>query len=403
MKSIMLMIHRIGIPAFLLLSLLLASCIQSPAANQSAAEGTEAGETETTEAPAETQAPAPSEPPAQTEAPALTAAVSETSPPATTEATVSSTTVPGGEVIGEENVDQIQAVGGIKLQEARLFSWMPDSQGLVVAIPTHIVFYSLNPLQETGRFNAPAVTLMTVSPDGDLIAWSGEDNTLHIWSISAGSEIHTLGVRSSPLISLAFSPDGSILGVSTSSGDSIELWDPRSGQNIQNWNLPYQVSSLSFSPDGSSLAGIEQGSFNVHFWSVPGGEEQRVLSWTEGASPALYGAYFTPDWKTLAWVARGTVQLMDVATENLGPSLGHEDFVSAVSLSSDGSLIATAAAGTVGDEFLPVVYLWSLSTGEQVQALPQEQPVTSLAFSPDGRSLAILTSDNVLSLWEVPQ
>jgi WD40 repeat protein len=397
------MIRRIGIPASLLFFLLLSACVQSPAANPSTTQEIETGETETIEAPAETLAPASIDTPALTEAPAQTIAASETVSPAAPETTVSSTGVPEGEVIGEENAEQIQVVGGIRLQEARLFSWMPDSQGLVVATETHIVFYSLNPLQETGRFNAPSATLMTVSPDGDLIAWSGEDNTLHIWSASAGSEVHTLGVRTSPLISLAFSPDGSLLAVSTSSGDSIELWDPRSGQNIQNWSLPYQVSNLSFSPDGSSLGGVEQASFNVHIWSVPGGEEQRVLSWTEGASPVLYGAYFTPDWKTLAWVARGTVQLMDVATGNPGPSLGHEDFVSAVSLSSDGSLIATAAAGTVGDEFLPVVYLWSIPTGEQIHVVPQEQPVTSLAFSPDGRVLAILTSDNILSLWEVPQ
>jgi WD40 repeat protein len=199
--------------------------------------------------------------------------------------------------------------------------------------------------------------------------------------------------------SMVFSPDGKTLAVATPE-NQVELWDTATGENVDIWELPFWVSNLSFSPDGSSLAGVDSANFTVHIWSFPGGEEQRTLAWTEHASPALYSAAFTQDWRTLAWVARGTIQLMDVASGSLGPVLEHEDFVSAIAIAPDGSLLASAAAATVEDTFTPVVLLWDLASGEQVNVLPQPEAVTSMAFSPDGRTLAVLTFDNVLRLLE---
>jgi WD40 repeat protein len=94
---------------------------------------------------------------------------------------------------------------------------------------------------------------------------------------------------------------------------------------------------------------------------------------------------------------------MEVKSGDLGPMLSHEDFVSAVAWSPDGSLLASAAGGTVNGEFAPLVYLWDSVSGQQVTTLIQKAPAMSLAFSPDGRELAILDSTGSLYLWVVQE
>jgi WD40 repeat protein len=212
--------------------------------------------------------------------------------------------------------------------------------------------------------------------------------------------VHTLQSQDGAITGLAFSPDRSILAAATYQNQLV-FWDTSNGQQISSQGIAYWLSNLSYSPDGSLLAGVDLPNFAVHIYDAVTLEEQRTLTWTESASPALYGAFFSPDWKTLAWVARGTVQLMDVATQALGPTLSHEDFVNDAAWSPDGSLISTAAAGTVNGSFSPVVFVWDAQTGELITPLVQPEVVLSIAFSPDGRELASLIAGGNLQLWAV--
>ena len=181
------------------------------------------------------------------------------------------------------------------------------------------------------------------------------------------------------------------------------MWEGRDGsvQVSREWQLPYWLTDLAFSPDGTILAGADLTNFTVHVFDLASGEEVRSLMWTEHASPALYGVEFSPDWKYLAWVARGSVLIMDLESGEPLANLEHEDFVSAYTWSADGELLATAAAGTLRGEFSPMVYLWEASTGALVNQLAQQASVLSMSFSPDGRELAVLTSGGALQIWQV--
>jgi WD40 repeat protein len=158
------------------------------------------------------------------------------------------------------------------------------------------------------------------------------------------------------------------------------------------------------SPDGKNLAVLEVDRFAVDIYDTASGQLARTLVWAEHAAPVLSGVVFSPDWRTLAWIARGGVLLMDVASGGEGLLLSHEDFVQSVAFTADGSWLASAAMGTLNDEFIPVIRVWNVSDGSAVSTLAGHTAgVRLLKFSADGRWLAAAGEDGSLTTWEVSQ
>ncbi|MGH2522078.1 MAG: WD40 repeat domain-containing protein, partial [Anaerolineales bacterium] len=199
------------------------------------------------------------------------------------------------------------------------------------------------------------------------------------------------------LTHVSTSPDGKWLAVGSSQG--IRLYDLGAldpvGEIATGPNAPRQIF---FSPDGRTLAALMDGDESVHVWDLssgqPGASPARTLTWTDRAAPVLYGVTFSPDWRVLAWVARGTVQLMDVATGQLLAGLGHEDFVQQIAFSPDGKLLATSFGG---------VKVWDVASGQELQTLiPYPDAIgASLTFSPDGATLVTASGEGTTKVWDV--
>lgn len=178
-------------------------------------------------------------------------------------------------------------------------------------------------------------------------------------------------------------------------GQEIRLFDIFTQEDRLSFLPGFPYSAAFFSPDDSTLGVASLDSIEIILFSAKDGSVQGSLSGFTTAAP-VYLAKFSTIGETLIWISRGTVQPMHIGSGELGPTLSHEDFVAAVAISPDGSMIATAAAGTLNGEFQPLITLWDTFSGEVLWQNGNTAYFSSLDFSPDGSLLAAGTEGEVI-------
>ena len=204
-------------------------------------------------------------------------------------------------------------------------------------------------------------------------------------------------VFKTPIVLLDFSSDGHSMAT-TPDQNTVELRDVTSGKTVTSFKPGAPFSSLAFSPDGKTVALTSVDEIMATLWQVEGGKLIGKLGGFQTAAP-VYDVSFSPNGKALVWHARAQVQLMDIATQKLGPSFEHEDFVSALAVSQDGSLLATSAGGTVDGNLIPLVFVWNAQNGSTLQKIKPPDNCTALAFSPKSHLLAGGAGNQVV-LWD---
>ena len=156
-----------------------------------------------------------------------------------------------------------------------------------------------------------AVISVSFSPDGTLLV-SASLGRIKLWDVATRENIATLEGHTDAIWSVAFSPNGTLLASGSDDG-TVKLWDVATKQNIATFMRTSWVHSVSFSPDGTTLAsGLLYG--GVLLWDVGTGKNIAALRTGGGLSVS-----FSPDGTTLAaGSGRGKVTLLDVS-EWMGP------------------------------------------------------------------------------------
>jgi WD40 repeat protein len=270
-------------------------------------------------------------------------------------------------------------------------------------------------------------------PGAQTIVWSVTSDAVFVASRTAVIELPASGGQGRQVVAVA-SPEAvlsvSALGQAATSADGreIEVHAERDTAVAQTIDAGTQVADARFSPDGKMLVLTRYDKIAADLWDLKTGRMVKELTGFQTAAP-VYDARFSSDGKSLVYVSRATVQLQDVVSGQMGPRLSHEDFVSDVAVSPDGTTVATSLARRVqlwpatgaapavldqpgaalGVAFSPDgsllavatedgVVIWDLASRQQLAKVGQ--PASAAAFSPDGRSLAVLGRDGGVSVWQ---
>jgi WD40 repeat protein len=292
----------------------------------------------------------------------------------------------------------------------------PDGKGLVSLGRDDLVL-SWDLATATERRRVPAAppapnwrSAAAFSPDGQLLAradWvvPGEkaDPLVRLWDTASGKEMKTLSKHRGQVRALAFSGDGKLLA-SGGSDRSICLWNPATGQPLRQWQDPQgEVWTLAVAPDGKRVASANNGG-TVRLWDAATGRELHHWGQEEGRQTLA----FAPDGKVLAVAGYHALRLFDVST---GKELWRLDSpVTGLTLafSPSGRTLAIDVnvsrdlPGRGGVEDSYTILVLERVSGQEVRRIDVPQVMAwSLAFAPDGRSLATGGADSTILLWDL--
>ncbi|MGE3819894.1 MAG: protein kinase [Isosphaeraceae bacterium] len=303
----------------------------------------------------------------------------------------------------------------------------------------------------------PAVTLLghtgqvneiAFSADGWKLASAGHDRSARIWDLRHNVQEIVIEVGRWPVTCLAVTPDLSRLA--TSGLDfAIRQWDGRGEFAGNDWAPVHRgrIWSLAYDQDARILAGSgEDGAVTLLDCQPIGGPLGKQYLRGIRSTPFRYFSP-SPDGRVLAVTAPGLAfRLVDLETRETIAALGAKEDaqrVNCLAYSSDGRFLVTGCSDSL-------VEVWDLAKRERVRRLPtgvgpievlasspnrdrptfaatnletgrpvslwdkfdRDRPilipwpiegsgVTALAFSPDGRTLAIGGSRGLMILWDL--
>jgi len=240
----------------------------------------------------------------------------------------------------------------------------------------------------------PVISCVAYSPDGNILAVSGyHEVVLHKYD---GSGIIARLVGESPRIeSVAFSPNGKLVAISGGAParfGEIQFWDAESYKELQSFKVANDsVFGVSFSPDGERLAfGCEDKTVRVI--SVNDGKE---LMKFDNHSDWVLATAFTVDGKRLLSGSRDrAMKLINVANGQFIDDI-NKLLESVLCMARNPKEDLVAYGGDLG-----VARIYKISDNQGRTAANndvnlvreferQPGPVCSIAYSPDGTSIAV--------------
>jgi WD40 repeat protein len=279
------------------------------------------------------------------------------------------------------------------------------------------------------------VTCLASDAQKTILVSGSADQSIRVWDFASGDLQNLVSVPGRQIRSLAVSPDGELVAVSTDD-HNIQLINRSNNRFVKSFQgHTSTVKSIAITPDGWLLA---SGSFDrsIKLWRFPFGPELKTIS---GSISEVFCLALSADRRYM--ISGGADRVVRIWSLPDGSAFkvleGHSDTVTSVAASQDGQFLATSSrdntiriwnfpSGSIHKDLLPQnslatclifnpdsqiilsghldgsINIWNISTGNKILSIPAHQgPVTGLVLNLDGTILASSSNDRKINLWDI--
>ncbi len=241
--------------------------------------------------------------------------------------------------------------------------------------------------------------VITVPGVGGEIAWGSEGTfvakdpldpgAIQIRDDRTGRILRSFFGHPGGLSDAAFSPDGSLLATTGGEG-ALKMWSPSNGALLWERAGEDGASGVSFSADGSRVAAAWPQERVARIFDVADGRLVRAIDgWADETALSPHG-----DRIAVSMGGKGHVIDLRSGTD-VYPPLEVTYGVGSIAWSPDGRYIATGGVDRLA-------FLWEADTGElRAPLYGGTGPIPSVTWSPDSTRVAAASDDGTVTVWEV--